>query len=75
MTHLTQLPNLIIEPMITRALSEDFGNSGDVTARLLVPESATGTLVMRARESGVICLLYTSPSPRDATLSRMPSSA
>ena len=27
--------------------------------------------------SGVqmICLLYTSPSPRDATLSRMPSSA
>ena len=24
---------------------------------------------------GDICLLYTSPSPRDATLSRMPSSA
>ena len=24
---------------------------------------------------GVFCLLYTSPSPRDATLSRMPSSA
>ena len=24
---------------------------------------------------GQICLLYTSPSPRDATLSRMPSSA
>ena len=30
------------------------------------------------REKGVVitdCLLYTSPSPRDATLSRMPSSA
>ena len=26
-------------------------------------------------EAGVGCLLYTSPSPRDATLSRMPSSA
>ena len=26
-------------------------------------------------ESGYCCLLYTSPSPRDATLSRMPSSA
>ena len=26
-------------------------------------------------ETGNICLLYTSPSPRDATLSRMPSSA
>ena len=27
------------------------------------------------RETPGICLLYTSPSPRDATLSRMPSSA
>ena len=28
------------------------------------------------KEAGIsICLLYTSPSPRDATLSRMPSSA
>ena len=26
-------------------------------------------------DDGDICLLYTSPSPRDATLSRMPSSA
>ena len=26
-------------------------------------------------EPDLICLLYTSPSPRDATLSRMPSSA
>ena len=26
-------------------------------------------------EKSTICLLYTSPSPRDATLSRMPSSA
>ena len=26
-------------------------------------------------DPGWICLLYTSPSPRDATLSRMPSSA
>ena len=28
-----------------------------------------------AGDQGMICLLYTSPSPRDATLSRMPSSA
>ena len=27
------------------------------------------------RGEDIICLLYTSPSPRDATLSRMPSSA
>ena len=43
----------------------------------------TQLIARRVRECGVyceiypfdICLLYTSPSPRDATLSRMPSSA
>ncbi|WP_418152686.1 carboxylating nicotinate-nucleotide diphosphorylase [Litorimonas sp. RW-G-Af-16] len=44
----------MIEPMVRRALEEDFGNSGDITANLLVPESAKGKLVMRAREVGVI---------------------
>ena len=33
---------------------------------------ALGTLIVC---SATTCLLYTSPSPRDATLSRMPSSA
>ena len=37
------------------------------------------TLARAARDAGVslweICLLYTSPSPRDRTRSRMPSSA
>ena len=37
----------------------------------LVFVSAFGALPRPARA----CLLYTSPSPRDATLSRMPSSA
>jgi len=54
MTTLTPLPNIILRPMVERALSEDFGNSGDITARLLVPETATGSLVMHARETGVI---------------------
>jgi nicotinate-nucleotide pyrophosphorylase (carboxylating) len=54
MKTLTPLPNIILRPIIERALVEDFGNSGDITARLLVPESATGSLVMRARETGVI---------------------
>ena len=31
--------------------------------------------ILRALEEASSCLLYTSPSPRDATLSRMPSSA
>ena len=33
------------------------------------------TLEQRAITLGVSCLLYTSPSPRDGLLSRMPSSA
>ena len=33
------------------------------------------TLELLAAARGIACLLYTSPSPRDATLSRMPSSA
>ena len=34
-----------------------------------------GGLAKAERVDPVFCLLYTSPSPRDATLSRMPSSA
>ena len=51
---LPPLPPTIIEPMVRRALDEDFGNSGDVTANLLIPEKAKGTLFMRARDTGVI---------------------
>ena len=32
-------------------------------------------MVWQKSRSATTCLLYTSPSPRDATLSRMPSSA
>ena len=38
-------------------------------------EGARTTPSMVAFANGERCLLYTSPSPRDATLSRMPSSA
>ena len=34
---------------------------------------AFGSFALKTTENA--CLLYTSPSPRDATLSRMPSSA
>ena len=37
-------------------------------------EDEFGLLILKASEVET-CLLYTSPSPRDATLSRMPSSA
>ena len=34
-----------------------------------------GKISIEINEEPIVCLLYTSPSPRDATLSRMPSSA
>ena len=57
-----------------------------VDGEFLVVETEGGRGLLGQREVGFIertdganvfpvCLLYTSPSPRDATLSRMPSSA
>ena len=40
----------------------------------IVIETKKPEIVIGSKEFN-ICLLYTSPSPRDATLSRMPSSA
>lgn len=54
MSILPPLPRIVLEPIVRRALEEDFGVSGDLSANLLVPEAATGSLVMRAREDGVI---------------------
>ena len=57
------------------ALDADFQDGGTL---LLAPfgstsfENAQDVLVL---DDGSICLLYTSPSPRDGLLSRMPSSA
>ena len=44
-----------------RMIEKDFSPKGKVSTHL--------------KDMNNICLLYTSPSPRDATLSRMPSSA
>ena len=38
-------------------------------------EAVSAKIIAGAKKMANICLLYTSPSPRDATLSRMPSSA
>ena len=54
MISLPPLPQIVIEPIVRLALAEDFGVSGDLTANLLIPEQASGSLVMRARENGVI---------------------
>ena len=41
----------------------------------LAPDTNLSAQSGKAKASPEPCLLYTSPSPRDATLSRMPSSA
>ena len=46
---------------------------------IFIPETASPAKIEMIRRSGVepiiTCLLYTSPSPRDSVVSRMPSSA
>ena len=51
--------------------------SDDTFVRDIDRQEADAELVIldTVEELGTLCLLYTSPSPRDATLSRMPSSA
>ena len=54
------------------------GHDWDVYRVIIGEESTYTTVSFEAGHSygnSSVCLLYTSPSPRDATLSRMPSSA
>ena len=46
----------------------------DVT-RLMQFKVKKGSMIWLAGSQRLVCLLYTSPSPRDRTRSRMPSSA
>ena len=57
----------------------DFEIAGTVPGRDMTLTSVKGAYARDALRSGISmshsCLLYTSPSPRDRSLSRMPSSA
>ena len=46
-----------------------------IATSLTVPTLANAEITQRDIENYGTCLLYTSPSPRDGLLSRMPSSA
>ena len=66
----------------TEAIAYDFLSRGGKHSRpfiaLAVYDAMNGSLATLSGGDEVVneyCLLYTSPSPRDATLSRMPSSA
>jgi nicotinate-nucleotide pyrophosphorylase (carboxylating) len=53
MTPPAPLPRLILEPAVRRALEEDLGRAGDVTAALLTPAERLKAR-FSARESGVV---------------------
>ena len=59
--------NILVHPDVRRMLLEAKVNNEGCRALA----AWTGILLDQSHS----CLLYTSPSPRDATLSRMPSSA
>lgn len=48
------LPDLVIEPVVRLALTEDLGRCGDVTAQACIPEDARMTAQFRARQDGVM---------------------
>ena len=66
--------------MVGKALeaSEQLSNEGieaEVIDLRTIRPLDVETIIESVKKTNRICLLYTSPSPRDATLSRMPSSA
>ncbi|TIO51096.1 MAG: carboxylating nicotinate-nucleotide diphosphorylase [Mesorhizobium sp.] len=52
--NLTPLPRVMVEPLVRAALIEDLGRAGDLTTDAIVPADATATMVLAARQPGVI---------------------
>jgi nicotinate-nucleotide pyrophosphorylase (carboxylating) len=51
---LVPLPRVIVEPIVRNALAEDLGLAGDITSAAVIPGDHRSTVVMAARQSGVI---------------------
>ena len=49
-----RLPDLLIEPVVRMALTEDLGRAGDVTGQACIPEGARMRAVFAARQPGVL---------------------
>jgi nicotinate-nucleotide pyrophosphorylase (carboxylating) len=52
--HLSAPHRLILEPIVRAALREDRGLAGDVTSNAVVPAESQATVVLSAREAGVL---------------------
>ena len=78
---LTKYYGLVPRELLESALSDDdeeeVAEEGEKGSRYVeaVVVIANGGILLKAEANPYICLLYTSPSPRDRTRSRMPSSA
>ena len=48
------LPDILIQPIIARALAEDLGRAGDITARACIPPGTCMRAVFAARKPGVV---------------------
>lgn len=51
---LPPLPDVILEPIVKLALTEDLGAAGDVTTDALIDPETQGRWALRAREAGVV---------------------
>ena len=73
---LTQMVKLYRDPGEQTIAKVTLGDQPPTVAVSLVEDVSVNTCKgIYSWYNCYICLLYTSPSPRDATLSRMPSSA
>ena len=67
---------VVVDSLKGRARHLAVKDNGDIYVKLRFPDSVGGNAALRDTDNdGKACLLYTSPSPRDGLLSRMPSSA
>ena len=72
-----EVPSIVLNSSEEAAIEFLTGTAGlSVTVeRIVDPVIPEGTVIRTDPAPNTICLLYTSPSPRDGLLSRMPSSA
>ena len=54
MKNIIPLSPIILEPLVRSALAEDLGRGGDITSDNVIPASARASVVMAARQEGII---------------------
>ena len=51
---LTPIPDMLVTKLVSVALAEDWGRSGDVSSQAVIPSGAQAEAGIRAREAGVV---------------------